>query len=82
MILKSPKLESYALRFLSVGGGVLFGLVVVVLIALEWPLWCVGSIAFFSALFLIIAIKRFIKKLIVSFERAILHIDAIQSGGL
>lgn len=79
MILKSPKLESYAQRFLSVGGGVLLGILVLLLIALEWPLWLGVCVTACSALFVIVAIKRFTKNLVVTFERAILQIDAIQS---
>ncbi|MEP1445044.1 MAG: ATP-binding protein [Paraglaciecola sp.] len=77
-IFKSKSLSAYIL-WVSCGFSLLFVLALAwILVAADWQAWNIGLTLVVACLFLLIAVTRFKNRVMSSFERALLHIEAVK----
>ena len=79
MILKSKSIESFVVQALVLAGGVISLLAFALLWQLQMQFWHLVIIELFVVLILAWAVSFFRKKLLVAFDRALLHIEAVKS---
>ncbi|GAC21257.1 sensor histidine kinase [Paraglaciecola arctica] len=77
-IFKSKSLSAYIFSVLACFAVLLLLAICWILVAADWQAWNIGLTLVVVALFLLIAIMRFKHKVISSFDRALLHIEAVK----
>ena len=77
-IFKSKSLSSYILFSLGCFAALFLLSILWILIVADWQAWNVGLTLVVLGLFLLVGIMRFKHKVITSFDRALLHIEAVK----
>lgn len=77
-IFKSSSLGSYILQVLSVFAGILLLALLTLLIQAEWQPWNIALSLVIVCLTLCLCIAHFKHRILTSFERALLHIEAVK----
>lgn len=75
---KNKTIEGYVIKVLALSGIIIAGLILTLLMQTSLDFWTLVIVEIFVVLFIIWFLGHFRRKLVIAFDRALLHIEAIK----